>query len=453
LIIAAETGVVIGLLGVILYQARELAGARRELEAAALALPELPASSNQRPLRLRLQQLPPINIHTEIKELDWSSIESADYPTYVANLRRIGCPEETIRDIILADINQLYAARRLALEAPPTDWDFWRHPDEASTAETTSEEALLRETRLASLERERRDLIVRILGPSAIEAEFEQFMAEQLQDRSLQFLSPEKRDALAAAIARWRQAVEEGRLIPDDAARQDRLALAEEALDQQIATLLTPEEREQYQLRASPLAERLRDQLRGFGASREEFEQLFRLERQLQVESESVEANASADPQTADRLQAIGAEFDQKVKELLGPQRYADYQRSLDPDYQTLYSLALDHQVPTAVANQVWDMRRAVEVQTTRVRENPLLDIEQKQLALDAIRRETERAIVDVLGEPLLDAYQREGGGWLTELTLPDNIVESSLAPAPPPAIDEAVDLQQLQQVLAAPVP
>jgi len=34
----------------------------------------------------------------------WSQVESADYPAYIANLRAIGAPEKTIRDIILADV-------------------------------------------------------------------------------------------------------------------------------------------------------------------------------------------------------------------------------------------------------------------------------------------------------------------------------------------------------------
>lgn len=40
----------------------------------------------------------------------WSQVESADYRTYIANLRAIGCPESTIRDIIVADVRALYRA-------------------------------------------------------------------------------------------------------------------------------------------------------------------------------------------------------------------------------------------------------------------------------------------------------------------------------------------------------
>src|SRR6516165_11399960 len=47
----------------------------------------------------------------------WSELESPDYVTYIANLRDIGCPEQTIRDIIIADVNGLFAKRR-ATELP-----------------------------------------------------------------------------------------------------------------------------------------------------------------------------------------------------------------------------------------------------------------------------------------------------------------------------------------------
>lgn len=53
----------------------------------------------------------------ERRPFHWSQIESGDYRIYVANLRAIGCPEQTIRDIITADVDSLYAARRQPLEA------------------------------------------------------------------------------------------------------------------------------------------------------------------------------------------------------------------------------------------------------------------------------------------------------------------------------------------------
>ena len=39
--------------------------------------------------------------NTVVRRLNfvWSQIESDDYATYIANLRRIGCPEPTVRDL------------------------------------------------------------------------------------------------------------------------------------------------------------------------------------------------------------------------------------------------------------------------------------------------------------------------------------------------------------------
>jgi hypothetical protein len=38
----------------------------------------------------------------------WSQLESADYRTYVRNLRNSGCPELTVRAIVRADVNSVY---------------------------------------------------------------------------------------------------------------------------------------------------------------------------------------------------------------------------------------------------------------------------------------------------------------------------------------------------------
>jgi len=46
----------------------------------------------------------------------WRQLESTNYRTYVANLRGIGCPEQTVRDIISADVHCLYLPKFQDLE-------------------------------------------------------------------------------------------------------------------------------------------------------------------------------------------------------------------------------------------------------------------------------------------------------------------------------------------------
>jgi hypothetical protein len=63
-----------------------------------------------------LAPAPEISPSTEVKPFHWSQIQSADYDTYIANLRGIGCPEQTIHDIVAADVDSLYLSRRRPLE-------------------------------------------------------------------------------------------------------------------------------------------------------------------------------------------------------------------------------------------------------------------------------------------------------------------------------------------------
>ncbi len=437
-IIAGLAGVVIGLLGLVVYQARLLDESRTDLARALdqkLSVPEFPTNTAARPTRLRLQQLPPIHIRTEVQRLDWKSIESDDYATYVANLRAVGCPEETIRDIIVADVNQVFDARRRALDRPGTDWEFWRHPDEEPREVQASQAAREREAGLAALEQERRQLLSGLLGEGFLRSELDRFASAERNDRSVQFLPPEKREAVATARARYQQAQEELALLADPEQHAAASAAAEQAFEQALDQVLDPGEREQLEMRSSALADGLREALRGFGASETEFQKVFRLEKEFAREREALERAqfAGTESQASEKIEAGEIELQDKIRSALGEQRFEEYQRARDPEFQTLFSLAREHDVSPDVATEVIGMRQTVKDHTDRIRQNPLLTVEQKIRALEAIRLETEAAVVDVLGEPLLQEYQRLGGGWLVELTEPTDLGESGLPIIPPP--------------------
>src|SRR5579859_1201571 len=97
------------------------------------------------------------NIVVRRQFFSWSEVESPDYSTYINNLRNIGCPEQTIRDIIIADVNSLYSRRR-ALEMVTPEQQWWR-----SAVDTNILQAALEKSR--ALDDERRALLTRLLGP------------------------------------------------------------------------------------------------------------------------------------------------------------------------------------------------------------------------------------------------------------------------------------------------
>jgi hypothetical protein len=94
----------------------------------------------------------------------WSDIESADYTDYIRNLRRIGCPESTIRDIIVADVNQLFL-RRHATEIVTPQQQWWRSEADPEVAHAAA-------TNKLALTRERRELLTQLLGPDWESAEY-----------------------------------------------------------------------------------------------------------------------------------------------------------------------------------------------------------------------------------------------------------------------------------------
>ena len=85
----------------------------------------------------------------------WRMIETTNYEEYVANLRAVGCPEKTIRDIILADVEKHYAARR---RAAGVNDSFWLAGNRRRAAERA------REKELGALKQEQAALIRRSLG-------------------------------------------------------------------------------------------------------------------------------------------------------------------------------------------------------------------------------------------------------------------------------------------------
>jgi hypothetical protein len=100
----------------------------------------------------------------KIATLDWKSIESTNYVTYIDNLRKIGCPDETIHDIVLADIEKAYSDRRTELYGTDRAEKYWL--PEGETSAVLSE----RRKQLEALEREKLTLIRELLGEDAAQS-------------------------------------------------------------------------------------------------------------------------------------------------------------------------------------------------------------------------------------------------------------------------------------------
>jgi hypothetical protein len=90
----------------------------------------------------------------------WAQIESPDYRAYLANLRAIGCPEPTVRDIIIADVNDLFNARVKAL-VDEVSGRFWELIIRKDDFEKMVDE---KHTQLRALDHERDEVFTALFG-------------------------------------------------------------------------------------------------------------------------------------------------------------------------------------------------------------------------------------------------------------------------------------------------
>lgn len=70
--------------------------------------------------------LPPVTPPSESGPFRWSQLESpADYRLYIKNLRGIGCPEQTLRDIVTGNVDRAFSAERRRLNLDGNEPSAW----------------------------------------------------------------------------------------------------------------------------------------------------------------------------------------------------------------------------------------------------------------------------------------------------------------------------------------
>jgi hypothetical protein len=98
------------------------------------------------------------------KKFGWQDVETDAYRTYIESLRAVGCPNEMVRGIVVADVNELFDKKRLQ-EAVRHDMQWWR-PEAQNLAVVN----VLQE-RGRALEEQRTELIAKLLGEEAATGE------------------------------------------------------------------------------------------------------------------------------------------------------------------------------------------------------------------------------------------------------------------------------------------
>lgn len=343
----------------------------------------------------------------------WNQLESDDYRQYIANLRGVGCPEATIKDIIMTDVMRLYAQRRGQFERNGRPFKFWETDEKRELKQYQVQE---REKQLAQINKELPAVLRELLGIN-YEREMKKYFVDTDEDNQrLAFLSQNRRDALLALRDKYEGKREfatynltNGVMSAGDI---EKLKQIDQEQDAELSALLSPEEKEEYELSMSPTADHLRQQLVGFNPTEAEFRDLF--QRQQAIDSAYAYEDMS-DPTVRAAKAADEDKMMQEVKTSLGPDRAAAMDRAQDTDYRQVALLSERYDLPAETSQTIVDMRQAAEDEKKQLLSDTNIPPERVQVALKAIEAETERAARQTLGDEAYTQYS-QSAAWIKSL-------------------------------------
>jgi hypothetical protein len=397
LILSISANVLLG--GYVVYQGRGKAPspAASLIESKAATTPARPA---------RNADTKTVTITVPASGLDWRGVESEDYKKYIANLRAIGCPEETIRDIIIADVNKLFEQRKREMTGTTNKFQFWKTG--SFFTDMFNEEKLNKHRELA---KEKHALLKELLGVDV--AEKPDLMAGMNPyETLLDFLPADRQNALMELEQSF--AAKTMKRIKDAQNNPDVLRELMKEKDAELAKLLSPQEKEEYDLRMSQTAMVMRMQMNDFQPNEQEFRDIFKLRKQFEDEH-GMMGMQSNKPEDVERRQAAQQELDQSIKNTLGEDRYREYKYDQDFSRSSLKDIAKEFNVPKEQAFKVFDIKSAAQEQAANVRKDQSLTPEQRQVALQAIQQETAQAVNGILGPQAGKAYF-DKGSWIRNL-------------------------------------
>jgi hypothetical protein len=348
------------------------------------------------------------NVVVRHENFTWEQIESTNYVTFIKNLNAIGCPEQTIRDIIISEINRVYGRRRLA-EVNYPNYQWWRsEPDPAAAQEATA--------KLSALEKERRDLLTSLLG-AGWDAENNIEIAARggitLTGPILADLPPDVKEAVYAIAARGQLKIEAYEVAQRDAGKPIEavamVRLREEPFTQ-LATVLNAAQYEEYSLRYSVAAAQLREQMRSIQLTPDQFRDLYNAINS--INGQPLYYYDGNDPYLVGQQQQLRSQAEAIIKSTLGDEVYAAYQLYQDPVYRSTKAMAQQLGVPDSSVQSIYEINRATQSELNRIRNDSNMTSDEKVEALSQAQVEQQQSLEQILGPDAFDKWLQTHGSF-----------------------------------------
>lgn len=342
----------------------------------------------------------------------WPALDTDDLHVLVARMKAAGFPIHAIRAVVQAKVSARYDARLRELTQGDADAPYWQ----SKLSPGMDPKRLAEYYRLS---RERASLVKELLGDYAHRDDGGLTTAEAQRYGTL---PRAKIDALSRIEADYTDLEREVRaamnniVLPED---REKLALLQREKRADLAALLTPEELADYDMRTSTVTDALRPVMGLFKPTEAEFRTIFAIEEAYR-DRISPSSLATMTPNERRQLlqnrAAAQSEMDAQLAAALGEQRYADFTRASDRDYQQIARLAAQQNLAPEAATQALDLRNRVLQESVRLFDDASLDYTQKLAAYKALAQNARAQLVATLGPTAGNAYVRTSDRWLNSI-------------------------------------
>jgi hypothetical protein len=254
----------------------------------------------------------------------WAAIESPDPRQLITNLRAIGCPEPTIRDLVTLRVCRKYREQWVNAAAERArSWNCTRNWDRREWQQQRHTQTRLRQDMQAELEN--------LLGQPW--TQLARVVAGWSFGGDPDYLSLDKRQALRDLQSHYQEQIDElndrREVIGLDDSEETRLQELRTEMTEAIAARLTPQEQEEWLFRESPAANHVRQHLPE-AKDEAEFRQIVRLVQQFDLADmpASLEhrygfPEGEDNPAVKEYQQRKNA-FEQRLQAVLGEERMAE---------------------------------------------------------------------------------------------------------------------------------
>lgn len=332
----------------------------------------------------------------------WKELGTDAYPSYLDRLRQAGCPDDKIRLIVLADADEWLLQQRVA-QAVANDFPWWKAEPLTSLDQTFND-------KYEQYRARRAELVKQLLGAEAGEpanAGKEVPIVVNLSGPVLGALPREKYNAVQEICSRSLDrhlGYQNNRQNEGIFLNQGDLARLREQTRTDLSQILTPEELEEFLLRYSHNANRLRQDLAALEPTPDEFRSVFRavdtLEHRLQLEF------GALDSLSARQREDFEKQREASIKRVLPADRYQKYLVGRYPLFRQAQLAVRRAGLSDSVVLGFYEVLNDHESKRREVLNNTSLSSDQRQLALQTIEKEKEASLQKRLGDEAYRQYR-----------------------------------------------